>query len=109
MHLQRMMVNSRNYFPVSFSFAGRDVGSLQFARTIRCGVSLPSSLSGCNIYGIRKNATVLPRISRTCLVTLRGDFVHGEQTGVRQQADESAGSNAKIDQVSSVQGTLCLR
>lgn len=103
------MINSRNYFPFFFSFAGRDIGSLQFARIIRCSVSLPGSLSGCNIYSICENATVLSRISRTRLVTLRGDFVHGEQTSIRQQADESARSNEKIDQVSSVQGTLCLR
>lgn len=103
------MINNCSYYPFFSPLTGRDIGPLQLTRTIRRGVSLPSSLSGCNVYGIRENATVLSRISRTRLVALRSDFVHGEQTGVRQQADESTGSNAKIDQVSSVQGTLRLR
>lgn len=57
-----VMVKVAVTIPFFFSspLAGRDIGPLQLARAIRRGVSLPSNLSGCDVYGIRTNATVFP-------------------------------------------------
>lgn len=106
----RVLVSSHPRLLMRVSLhVGRDAGPLQPARTLRRGISLPGSLSGRHVHGVCEDATLLPRVPRARLVAVRGDPVHGEQAGLRQQADESAGSDAKADQVPPVQGALRLR